>query len=122
MDADILTTDSGYRSLKDWPSAIECHSSCTMDPRCFYWTYDTKDKTCYLKGRHLSQVSKGSGAPGEPSSTFGLISGAKRCKGETVIDRNVRRLMEIDEFDAPALMAELARTRNKWMPGMEKST
>ncbi|PHJ21439.1 pan domain protein [Cystoisospora suis] len=115
MDADILTTDGGYRSLKDWPSAIECHSSCTMDPRCFYWTYDTKDKKCYLKGRHLSRVSKGSAA-GEPSSTFGLISGAKRCKGETVIDRNVRRLMEIDEFDAPTLMAELARTRNKWMP------
>ncbi|PFH35386.1 hypothetical protein BESB_062730 [Besnoitia besnoiti] len=86
---DIVTT--GYEhSIPHSTSALQCHAECTVEPFCFYWTFDSRQSICHLKGQGLVVAAQDS-----TRSSDALIAGAKRCKALQNHMRTTRRLMEI---------------------------
>ncbi|PFH35770.1 PAN domain-containing protein [Besnoitia besnoiti] len=73
LDVDYRGFDVQKLETNSINSYVECQSLCEANERCFYWTWVSQKKSCYLKdhGALLGRV--------QDAATAGLVSGPKLC-------------------------------------------
>jgi hypothetical protein len=71
------------KKLENIPTPNRCQLECTKVKRCKHWSFDSKNKRCFLKKKNQGRVSAITEPIGsDPNSTIfaGWVSGPKKCK------------------------------------------